>query len=200
MSPASLGNAMAVYTQTTKQYGVQLSAAISLIHDYFISLTIKPRRMPHDSDDRPLFSQRSKLNQWLLRRYKRHASPGGDMNQSHKTNQLLYRSVLSDPHGTGPSHEGIHRTVYGYDRKNYGYLRVLTGRNRNRIHFLMALYGTVTVTVSTLLSAAKILEGFALETEMVLQQHQSPDGFWFQTGALQGDCIEEELLDDSEAG
>jgi hypothetical protein len=43
-----------------------------------------------------------------------------------------------------------HRTVYGYDRKNYGYLRVLTGRNRNRIHSLMALYGTVTVTVRLL--------------------------------------------------
>jgi hypothetical protein len=43
-----------------------------------------------------------------------------------------------------------HRTVYGYDRKNYGYLRVLTGRNRNRIHPLVALYGTVTVTVRLL--------------------------------------------------
>ncbi|KAJ7362754.1 hypothetical protein DFH08DRAFT_1025159 [Mycena albidolilacea] len=40
-----------------------------------------------------------------------------------------------------------HRTVYGYNRKNYGSLWVLTGRNRNRIHSHKGLYGTVITAV-----------------------------------------------------
>jgi hypothetical protein len=34
-----------------------------------------------------------------------------------------------------------HRTVYGYDRKDYGYLQVLTERNRNRNDASGASYG-----------------------------------------------------------
>jgi hypothetical protein len=65
-----------------------------------------------------------------------------------RMNVLLYTPRRLSSSST--STRDPHRTVYGYDRKNYGYLRVLTGRNRNRIHSLMALYGTVTVTVRLL--------------------------------------------------
>jgi hypothetical protein len=45
-----------------------------------------------------------------------------------------------------------HRTVYGYGRKNYGFLRVLTGRNRNRKEASGGSYGYGTVHLRVLRS------------------------------------------------
>ena len=38
-----------------------------------------------------------------------------------------------------------HHSVYGYDRKDYGFLRVLTGRNRNHTDASGGSYGYSTM-------------------------------------------------------